>query len=180
MGCRKNTNNRVGTSDIKKMLFAWLVSMLWLSVLTPIVLADETSISATFDPDGIIDIDITPKTYNFGAVQVNAWKNTTANYFTIYNNGTLPMDTQFKTNATTDSTSLTLDGDGSPGSNAYSLRTNGLDSDGYINSTYSAEQDAGLAANSNKVCGFCLKMGSSISQNWTSQRTTIYIQGSLS
>jgi hypothetical protein len=180
MGCRKNTINIACASDIKKILFAWLVSMLWLSILTPIVLADETSISATFDPDGVVDIDITPKTYNFGTIQVNAWKNTTADYFTIYNNGTLSMDTQFKTNATTDSTSLTLDDDGAPGNNAYSFRTNGLDTDGYITAAYAAEQDTGIAAGANKVCGLCLKMGSSISQNWTSQRTTIYLQGSLS
>ncbi|HUT00066.1 MAG TPA: hypothetical protein VMY59_07105 [Candidatus Thermoplasmatota archaeon] len=154
--------------------------MLWLSVLTPMVLADETSISVTFDPDGVIDIDVTPKTYDFGSIQPGAWSNTTANYFTIYNNGTLSMDTQFKTNATTDSTNLTLDADGSPGLDSYSFQTNGLDTDGYITAAYAVEQDTGITAGTNKVCGLCLNMGSSISQNWTSQRTTIYLQGSVS
>lgn len=180
MGCRKNKYNVACASDIRKILFAWLVSMLWLSVLTPMVLADETSISVTFNPEGVVDIDVTPKTYDFGSVQVGAWKNTTANYFTIYNNGTLSMDTQFKTNATTDSTSLTLDDNGAPGNDAYSFRTSGLDNDGYITAAYGVEQDTGIAASTNKVCGLCLNMGNSISQNWTSQRTTIYLQGSLS
>ena len=179
MGCRRKYN-LVYTSDIKKILFAWLVSMLWLSVLTPVVLADETSISVTFNPEGVVDIDVTPKTYDFGSVQAGAWSNTTANYFTIYNNGTSPMDTQFKTNATTDSTSLTLDDNGAPGSNAYSFRTNGLDNDGYITAAYAVEQDTGIAASNNKVCGLCLNMGSSMTQNWTSQGTTIYLQGSIS
>lgn len=180
MGCRKNKYNVACASDIKKILFAWLVSMLWLSVLTPMVLADETSISVTFNPEGVIDIDVTPKTYDFGSVQAGAWKNTTANYFTIYNNGTSPMDTQFKTNATTDSISLTLDDDGAPGSNAYSFRTNGLDNDGYITAAYAVEQETGIAASSNQVCGLCLNLGSTMTQNWTAQRTTIYLQGSIS
>ena len=132
------------------------------------------------DPDGVVDIDVTPKTYNFGSIQAGAWKNTTNSYFTIYNNGTLSMDTQFKTNATTDSAQLTLDDNGAPGSNAYSFRTNGLDTDGYITASYAVEQDTGIAAKTNKVCGLCLNMGSSITQNWTAQRTTIYLQGSIS
>ena len=180
MGCRTNKYILVNGNGIKKILFAWIVSMLWLSVLTPIVLADETSISVTFDPDGVVDIDVTPKTYAFGSVQAGGWKNTTANYFTIYNNGTLAMDTQFKTNATTDSAALTLDADGTPGSNAYSFRTNGLDTDGYITAAYVVEQDTAIAAQTNKVCGLCLRMGNTISQNWTVQKTTIYLQGSIS
>jgi len=61
-----------------------------------------------------VNIDVSPKTYNFTTIQTGAYKITTGSTFTLYNNGTVPMDTQFKTNATTDSTDLNLDEDGNP------------------------------------------------------------------
>jgi hypothetical protein len=180
MGCRKERYNLSYGSDTKKILFAWLVSLLWLSVLTPIVVADETSISVTFNPEGTIDIDVSPKTYNFTTIQAGAWKNTTGSYFTIYNNGTVPMDTQFKSNATTDSAALSLDNDGNPGSNAYSFRTSGLDADDYITNAYAADLDSAIAQHGTKGFALCLRMASSLTQNFSYQRTTVYLQGSAS
>ncbi len=180
MGCRKNKYNVAYASDTKKILFAWLVSMLWLSVLTPMVLADETSISVTFDPDGGIDIDVSPKTNAFGSVQAGSYKKTAASYFTLYNNGTVPMDTQFKSNATTDSMELALDNDGSPAVDSYSLQTIGLSADGYITNAYAAALDSALAADGTQGFDLNLTMGTTLTTNFTLQRTTIYIQGSIS
>ncbi len=167
MGCRKKISRLVWKSDFKKILFTWFVSLLWLSVLTPVVVADETSISVTFDPDGVIDIDVSPKSYGFGTVQIGTWENTTGSTFTLYNNGTIPMDTQIKTNATTDSTQLTLDADGTPGVNQYSFRTDGLDSDGYITTAYAGDVDSALSASGSKGFDLCLNIGSSLSSNFS-------------
>jgi hypothetical protein len=144
------------------------------------VVADEDSMGITFDPDGVVDIDVSTPEYGFGSVQVGTWENTTGSTFTLYNNGTVPMDTQIKSNATTDSTQMALDTNGGPGADAYSLYTDGLDSDGYITTAYGGDFDSALSASGSKGFDMCLNIGSSLSSNFTAQRTTIYFQGSAS
>jgi len=149
-------------------------------LLIPLVWANETSISVTFDPDATIYIDITPKTYDFGSVQAGQWENSTGSTFTLYNNGTIPIDTQIKTNATTDSSQLTLDADGSPTTDAYSFRTSGLDSDQYITTGYAGDVDTALGGGASKGFDLSFNLGDSLTQNFSTQRTTIYLLGSLS
>ncbi|MCX6665864.1 MAG: hypothetical protein NT038_07405 [Euryarchaeota archaeon] len=157
-----------------------LVIGTWSMVFIPLVLADETSISITFDPDGTVYIDVTPKSRAFGAILIGAWVNTTGSTFTLFNNGTMAMNVQFKSNATTDSTQLTLDTDGNPGADSYSLYTDGLDNDGYITAAYAGDFDMALAESGNKGFDLCLNMGSSLSSNFTVQTTSIYLLGSIS
>jgi len=95
----------------------------------PLVWADEACISVIFDPDATINIDVTPKTYDFGSMRVGQLENSIGSTITLYNSGTLLMDIQIKTNASTDSTQLILDADGSSATDAYSFRTSGLDYD---------------------------------------------------
>ncbi|MCX6665862.1 MAG: hypothetical protein NT038_07395 [Euryarchaeota archaeon] len=176
MGCKKKVIVD-WADDTKNILMVFLVMSMWISTLTPLVLADETSISITFDPNGTVDIDVTPRSSAFGAILIGSWVNTTGSTFTLYNNGTVAMNTQIKSNATTDSTQLTLDTNGNPGADAYSLYTSGLDTNGYITAVYGGDFDTAIAAGGNKGFDLCLNMGSSLSSNFTLQTTTIYLQG---
>jgi hypothetical protein len=182
MGCRKERYNLSYGSDIKKILFAWLVSLLWLSMLTPVVLADTTDIHVTFNPEGTVDIDVSPKTYDFGSVFAGGYNNSSgmgALYFTLYNNGSVTMDTQIWSNITTDSDALTLDGNGAPGQDAYSFFTDGLDADNWIPSSASTEHDSALAASGTKDFDINLTMGSPLTSNFPQQRTMINLTGSV-
>jgi len=58
--------------------------------------------------------------------------------------------------------------------------TKGLDADDYITADYAADLDSGLAADGSKGFDLNLTMGSSLTENFTWQRTTIYLQGSVS
>lgn len=178
MGCKMK--NKLDIYKTKKIVLICLISAMWITTLTPIVLADETSISITFDPDGSVDIDVTPKSYAFGVIQAGDWKNTTGSTFTIYNNGTIAMDTQIKSNASTDSTQMTLDIDGNPGTDAYSIFTDNLDTDGYITTAYGADFDSALLGGGSKGFDLHLNIGDYLSSNFTTQTTTIYLQGSIS
>jgi len=180
MGCRKNRYNLVCGSHIKKILFAWFVSVLWLSILTPMVVADTTSIKVTFNPEGGIDIDVSPKTYNFTTVQAGSYKTSTGSHFTLYNNGTVPMDTQIFSNATTDSDQLTLDANGGPVGDTYSFITVGLSNDAYIPAAAAAEQSQNLAGSTTDTFDINLTMGTPLTSNFTWQRTTINLTGSIS
>ena len=164
----------------QKILVFIFIVFTGIATVMPLVWADETGISVTFDPDATIYIDVTPKVYDFGSVQAGQWKNSTGSTFTLYNNGTISIDTQIKTNATTDSTQLTLDADGSPTTDAYSFRTYGLDSDQYITTGYAGDVDTALGGGVSKGFDLSFNLGISLTQNFTTQRTTIYLLGSVS
>jgi len=168
------------STKVKKIVLICLISAMWIAPLVPVVLADETSISVTFDPDESVDIDVTPKSYDFGAVLAGTWENTSGSEFTLFNNGTTTMDTQIKSNATTDSAEMSLENAGNPGNNEYSIYTDNLDADGYITNAYAGDLDSALAASGSKGFDLHLNIGSSLSSNFSSQRTTIFLQGSVS
>jgi len=167
--------------DKKKIILVGLISAMLVSALTPIVMAvTEEGITITFDPSGNIDIDVSPNSYDFGTAGANDWTNSTGSAFTLYNNGSTSMDTQIKTNATTDSGEMTLDPDGTaiPADN-YSLNTSGLDANAWITTAYGADVDSALEALGSKGFDLCLLLAD-ISQDWTQQTTTVYFQGSIS
>jgi len=180
MGCKMKKKLNFYSNKFKKIVLICLISAMWIAPLVPVVLADETSISITFDPDGSVDIDVTPKSYDFGAVLAGTWENTSGSEFTLFNNGTIAMDTQIKSNATTDSAEMSLENAGSPGNNEYSIYTDNLDADGYITNAYGGDLDSALAASGSKGFDLHLNIGSSLSSNFSAQRTTIFLQGSVS
>ena len=80
-----------------RKIYAFLVSAMIISAITPLVMAaTEDNVHITFDPDGQIDIDVSPASYAFGSSQADAWTNSSGSYFTLYNNGTVSMDTQIQ------------------------------------------------------------------------------------
>ena len=162
--------------EVKKV-YTIIISTLLLSAITSSVMAvTEDNVIITFDPDGDIDIDISPAGYNFSSVLATEWSNSTGNAFTLYNNGTVAMDTRIKTNATTDEGNMTLDAAGTPGQDEYSIETKGLDSDGFLDSSYVGDFDSALSSNDNKGFDICLLIGN-LSANHSWQTTTITFQG---
>jgi hypothetical protein len=166
-----------------KILFALLVTFILVATTAPIVLAaTEDTVIITFDPDGNIDIDISYSSYNFSSVSTNTWANTSAGYFTLYNNGSVPMDTEIKTNASTDEGNMNLNASGvPPGTDEYAIYIdNNLDFPGYLTTAYGTYFDQGLASSDSKTFDICLLIGVNLTANFSWQTTTIYFQGSIS
>ena len=168
-----------------KKIFVLFVTSIILAGFTPLVLAaTEDSVEISFDPDGDIDIDISLASYNFSSIQANQWENTTGGVFTIYNNGTVSMNTQIKTNATTDppgSGDMSLNASGvAPGQDEYAIYIDGLDVGNYLTTAYGLEFDTNLLPDDSKTFDICLLLGTNLSANFSWQTTTIYFQGSQS
>ena len=165
-----------------KKIYGILVIIMILAGFTPLVwVATEDSVVITFDPEGNIDIDISYASYNYSTVPANTWKNTTGGYFTLYNNGSVPMDTQIKTNATTDETDMSLNASGVPPStDEYAIFIEDLDFPGYLTIAYVVEFDQALASGDSRTFDICLLIGVNLSANHSWQTSTIYCQGSVS
>jgi hypothetical protein len=169
--------------DIKKII-VFLISIM-LMASTPLVLAaTEDNVVITFDPDGDIDINVDRTAYNFSSFVANTWSNSTGNWFTVYNNGTVAMDTSIKTNSSTDSGELDLNTSAAvPGQDEYAIYVQGLDNfDQYVNNTYTeyGYYDTALAPDDSENFDICLLLGTNLSTNHSWQMTTIYFQGSQS
>ena len=163
-------------------LYVFLIAIMILAAFMPITFgATEDSVLITFDPDGNIDIDISHPTYDFGSFVAETWSNSTNSYFTLYNNGTVAMDTDVKSNDTTDEGDMKLNETSSaPGLNEYSIKIIDMDQpDQYVNNTYGhyGYYDTALAASGSETFGISLYLGT-ISANHTGQNVTIYFQGS--
>jgi hypothetical protein len=167
--------------EIKKINVI-LVSSMILAAFTPLVMAaTEDTLIITFNPDGDIDIDVNISAYNFSSVLANSWKNTTGGTFTLYNNGTVAMDTRIKTNATTDETDMSLNATGTaPQQDEYAIKIEGLDVEQYLESAYNVYFDSTLLPGDSKTFDVCLRIGINLSANHSWQTTTISFEGSQS
>lgn len=165
----------------KKIGFTILVSFIMLAATTPLVLAATVdTVIIIFDPDGDIDIDVNLSFYNFSSVVAGIWSNTTGGTFTLYNNGTIPMDTEIRTNASTDEGDMDLNESGvPPAMDEYAIYIEGLDFENYVNSSYTIDFDQGLNPSESKTFDICLLLGN-ISTNHSWQTTTVYFRGSIS
>jgi len=181
------SSNRVD----KKIIFALLVSSMIVIASAPLILAatsDELHIS--FDPEGDVDIDVDISDYNLtamlGPVLSGSWANTTGSTFTIYNNGTVPMDTQIQTNTSTDEGDMSLNATGvAPAQDEYAINitglSNGFPQDTYLHVAYGVEFDQNLAASGGTATfDICFRMPDSLSANHSWQATTINFTGSSS
>lgn len=108
---------------IERFFLISLIVMLVITAIAPPAIVADTSdtIHVTFDPTGEVNISITPPTLNFSTVTANSNKESTAS-FTLWNNGTIYMNTTCNTNLSTDEGNLTLDPDGTPETDYYSLQ----------------------------------------------------------
>jgi len=168
-----------------KKIYGILITLIILAGFTPLVwAATEDTVIITFDPDGNIDIDISYSSYNYSTVYANTWANTSGGYFTLYNNGSVPMDTEIKTNSTTDpvgSGQMSLNASGVPPStDEYAIYIEDLDFPGYLTTAYGIDFDQSLNPLDSKTFDICLLLGLNLSANFSWQTTTIYFQGSIS
>lgn len=165
----------------KKIVYAVLMAFMMVVATGPMVMAATIdSITITFDPDGDIDIDVNISSYDFGGIVGGTWSNTTGNYFTLYNNGTVAMDTQIRTNDTTEEGDMILNESGvAPAQNQYAFYISDLTSPNYVNNTYGDEFDLSLSPLASKAFDIGLLIGN-LSANHSSQTTTIYFQGTQS
>ena len=171
MGCKIEINK----------IYVLFVAMLILGAFTPLAFAaTEDSLIILFDPDGDIDIDVSHVSYNYSSVQANTWANSTGGYFTLYNNGTVAMNTQIKTNASTDTSDMDLNASGvPPGQDEYAIFIEGLDVQNYLTNAYGLVFDTSLLPADSKTFDICLLLGVNLSANFTAQNTTIFFQGSV-
>ncbi len=187
MGCWKKNKDELLNKRFfkfernKKIGFTIIVSFIMLASTTPLVLAATVdTVIITFNPDADIDIDVNISFYNFSTVLAGTWSNTTGGTFTLYNNGTIPMDTQVRTNASTDEGDMDLNESAiAPQQDEYAIYIQGLDFENYVNSSYTIDFDQGLNPSDSKTFDICLLIGN-ISANHSWQTTTIYFQGSIS
>jgi len=172
MGCKM---------EIKKIITLLITTMI-LVAFTPYVLAaTEDSIIITFDPDGDIDIDVNNLTYNFSTIQANSYKETSGGWFLLWNNGTVSMNTEIKTNGSTDEGDMKLNlSTAAPGTDEYSILISGLNTfDQYVNTSYSlyGNYSTDLLPNDNDAFDIRLTIGTNLSANHSWQTTTIYFRG---
>ena len=165
--------------EIKKVTVL-LVTTMTLAAFTPYALAATTDdLIISFDPDGEIDIDVNLSFYNFTSVQANEWANTTGGTFTLFNNGTVSMNTRIKTNATTDEGDMSLNESAvAPGTDEYAIHIVGLDLTQYLNDSYIQYFDSGLIPDDSKTFDVHLLIGTNLSANHSWQTTTISFEGS--
>ena len=170
MGCRKEKIN-------KFLLAGVLVTMLGVAISPLVMAATEDTLIVTFNPSGAVDIAIAPATYDFGSLTGGANQATTGDYITIWNNGTVFMDVQAKSNAST--LNLTLDTDGSPSLDFFSINFNEANSTGYCTAAYGTEFWTNVGPSGDtRSFDFTLYLGS-ISTDHPEQNTTITFQGSI-
>ena len=170
--------------NVRKKLAIGLVIVMLFALVTPIpmttVFAGTTdTLTATFDPRANISIEIGPQTYDFGNIWANSWRNTTGTTFTIFNNGSVAMDTDF--NVSGNATNFTLDNTGACSSDdEYGVQTNGLDTDGWLDTAAlgGATFDQNIADGGSKSFDLYLKIGG-ITQNFDQDTFTITVQGSV-
>jgi len=166
--------------DVRKLVVI-ILTIFILSAFSPFVVAvTEDNLIITFDPDGDIDIDINLASYNLSSSVAGTWTNTTGGTFTLYNNGTVPMDTQIKTNTTTDTADMSLNASGvPPAQDEYAIYIKDLDIANFLTDAYALEFDQGLNPNDSNTFDICLLLGN-LSANHSLQTTTISFQGSIS
>jgi len=178
MGCEMKKKYTFLNNNSKKIVLAVLISMIWITTLTPMVLAINTKISVTFDPNGVVTIDVWPNSWAAGVVLAGQNTASGAAAFTVWNNGTISMYVQLQTNTTSDppGSGMTYTA-GAPGSNAFALNTTGFTLNSYIPiNTYSVNYYT-LAASGSKTFGLRVTIGSPLTTNYTTQRIEIRFNG---
>ena len=168
--------------EIRKVSVFIISALMIGALITPLVLAaTEDSVVITFDPQGDIDIDVNLSSYDFGGVLANTWSNTSGNYFLLWNNGTVAMHTEIKTNDTTDEGNMGLNiSTAPPGTDQYAIYIKDLNAQSqYVNNTYGfyGNYSTSLLPNDNDGFDICLLLGTNLSANWSTQTTTIYFRG---
>jgi len=167
--------------QIKNKLAISLIVAMLIAAISPIVFADADPITVTFDPTGVVAIDVWPETASFGSVVFSTADNWpteggTDSSYTVYNNGTVGADVYIYSNTTTDSDELTLDIDGA----GIPVDGYSLDAVGTVKqiSNVNASWIDNMVADGSETFGLNLDMGGG-SQDWAAQTTRINITATI-
>lgn len=169
---------------IKKILMiALVISILSIASFSPIsitVLAGTTdTITITFDPQGNISLDVFPEEWNLSIVWSYSNESTTNNYFTLWNNGSVDMQTDIQ--ITTSPADLYLDYNNTPtADNYYGLNLTGATISGrnhWVQETAAIQLDSNIVASASVTFGFTFYL-SNITANHTWQTLVVTLTGS--
>jgi hypothetical protein len=127
MGC-KTVSGKI--DNIKKtLLINIVVAMFVAAVVTPVVFAAHSDyVSVSFTAAGDISLEVNKSGATFGSVTAGTGGNdptegaSTLTY-ALFNNGSVAAHCYIDANASTDSTEWSLDDDGTPGVDAFSIHT---------------------------------------------------------
>jgi len=166
-----------------KKIYVLMIATMLITVVTPVVLgAHQDYITVTFNPTGTIEIDVNLSTANFSSVLFSSSGNWpteggTDTSYTLYNNGSLAANVYIFSNATTDTSDMTLENTGSPGADEYCLNVTGSNVQQITNTN--ASWVNGLAGGGGTVTfGINLELGSG-STDFSWQTTRINVTGVL-
>ena len=171
--------------DKKKILMiALVVSILSIASFSPVpitVLAATTEdITITFDPQGNISLDVSPEVWNLSIVWSNSSESTGGTHFTLWNNGSVNMQTDIQITSNTPG-DLTIDDTGIPTTdNYYALNLTGGTASGinhWVKESATIQLDSDIDASASDTFGFTLYM-SNITANHTWQTLVVTLTGS--
>ena len=175
MGCTKD--------KIKRLVLISLVVTMIVSAITPPIMAADDTIHVTFDPEGDVSLEVSPTNCNFSTVDANTSEEIGFD-FTLYNNGTIPMQTDCETNVTTDEGDLECDGNGgNTADDFFCLQFTDTTMDGddsFISNSSGAQTtlDNSLLAGGSDTFRITIHL-SNLSANHSWQTTTINFTGSV-
>jgi hypothetical protein len=159
-------------------IYVFMIAAMLITAITPVVLgAHQDYITVTFNPSGDIDIDVNLSTANFSAVTFSSSGNWpteggTDTSYTLYNNGTVAADVYIFSNATTDSSDMTLENTGSPGADEYCLNVTGSNATQITNTN--ASWINSLAGSGTITFGINLELGTGSSDfGWQTTRINV-------
>jgi hypothetical protein len=163
-----------------KFLLTFIVSFMLIMATSPLVLGlHEDLLVITFDPDADVDINVDFTAYNFSIVLAAEWSNTTGEIFTLYNNGTIAMDTEIRADNSSEG-DMTINGTGvPPATDEFAIYIEDLDFPHYLNDSYVDDFDTALASNGYKSFDVCLLLGTNLSANHSWQTVNISFRGSI-
>ena len=170
---------------IKKILtIALVTSILSIASFSPIsitVLAATTdTITITFDPQGNVSLDVFPEEWNLSTVWSYSNESTTNNYFTLWNNGTVDMQTDIQ--ITTSPANLCVEYNISEPTtdNYYALNLTGTTISGknhWVQELAAIQLDSDIDASASDTFGFTFYL-SNITTNHSWQTLVVTLTGS--
>ena len=165
---------------IKKILLSSFVTvLLFLAIVTPVVIGADDTVVITFDPTGTVALATKPTSIDFSTVSAGGSEESVGD-ITLYNNGTVSMTTSIDTNGSVDSGNLTLDEDGTPGEDFFSLQiTSSSCSEGnaWFTDTLTTYNDT-LGPDSSTTFKITIHLGD-ISANWGQETTLLNFTGTI-
>ena len=168
----------------KILMIALVASILSIASFSPIsitVLAGTTdTITITLDPQGNISLDVFPEEWNLSTVWSYSNESTTNNYFTLWNNGTVDMQTDIQ--ITTSPALLHVEYNISEPTtdNYYALNLTGATISGknhWVQELVAIQLDSSIVASASDTFGFTFYLAN-ITANHTWQTLVVTLTGS--